>query len=49
MKDILIFGEKDIYPNEPPLEVDCYGSKSIFGVVANTTFIDSSRTINVRI
>jgi hypothetical protein len=39
MEDILVFGEKDIYPNEPRLEVD-YGSTLIFGVVVNTTFID---------
>jgi hypothetical protein len=40
MEDILVFGEKDIYPNEPRLEVDYYGSTLIFGIVANTTFID---------
>jgi hypothetical protein len=49
MEDILVFNEKDIYPNEPPLEVDCYGSALIFGVVANTTFVDNSTIINVTI
>jgi hypothetical protein len=49
MEEILVFDAKDIYRNEPPLEVDCYGSTSIFGVIANTTFIHNSTTINATI
>jgi hypothetical protein len=49
MGEIFVFDAKDIYPNEPPLEVDCYGSTLIFGVIANTTFIHNSMTINATI
>jgi len=49
MEDILVFNEKDIYPNELPLEVHCYDSTLVFGVIANTTFIHNSTTINATI
>jgi hypothetical protein len=36
MENFLVFLEKFFYPYEPPLEVDCYGFASMYGVATST-------------
>jgi hypothetical protein len=46
MEDFWVSSENEIYLSQLPLEVDCYGSTSIFGVVVNTTLIGNSTTMD---
>jgi hypothetical protein len=47
MEDFWVFNENDIFLSQQlPLEVDCYGSTSIFGVSVSTTLIGNSTTID---
>jgi hypothetical protein len=46
MEDFWVSNENDIYLNQLPLEVDYYGSTSIFGVSVSNTLIGNSTTID---
>ncbi len=47
MEDFWDSNENDIYLNQLPLEVDYYGSTSIFGVIVSATLRGNSTTIDV--
>jgi hypothetical protein len=47
MEYFLVFLEFFFYPYELPLEVDCYGSTSIYGVATSTTPPYNLTTTNV--